>query len=121
MLEAMDELYLRIEKDGFPVAIIEGLIHNTKDYLHTHIKKATINYNQSGCPRVYIVCYSGGVRFDHFMESYQEWVREVDDVEILGYSRPDVPTGVRCLEGRYNHNGISGKLYLIGVNTPKKN
>lgn len=107
-------LDFRIEKDGKLVAIGEALIHDGQKNLHTHIRKAIINYNQSGCNKVFIISYFRNERFDQCWKNLSSWVRAVEGIRIkneiaTGYS------GIRCLGGTYDNDGISGVILFVGV------
>lgn len=105
-----------IDKNRIRVAIIEGLIHSTKDNLHRHIRKAIVNYNQSGCKRIYILCYSRNAKYDDFWNSCKDWASTTEGIEIWGEVKTHY-SGIKCVEGCYNNDGISGKIYIVGVNT----
>lgn len=107
-------LDFRIEKGGKLIAICEALIHKGKDTLLEHIRRATVNYNQSGCNRVYIISYFRNDRFEQCWKNLSSWAREAEGIAITneittGYS------GIRCLGGTYDNDGIGGDILFIGV------
>lgn len=109
------EVDIIIEKNKTDVALIEALNHGTKKYLHDHIVKAAVNYNQSGVKMVVILSYSRGMPYDKFWEDNQKWVSEAEGIKIWGSYHTEY-SGIQCLERQYDNNGIKGKLYLIGAN-----
>lgn len=54
------EVDLQICRDGFPIAMIEGLKVNSveRNYIQTHIDKVLTCYDPFGCPYAYIVIYA---------------------------------------------------------------
>ena len=111
------ELDLRIiDRDGFPEAICECLIHKDEKYLHEHISKVVYNYNQIGCKTVYIICYSRNKDYKRFWESFKNWVKKCELVS--GWEAEDTQKygGIRCAEGLFDCFGDTGIIHYIGVN-----
>ncbi len=108
------ELDIRINKNGIPVAIYEGLIHNGRDWLEKHIEKAIGKYNQSGCKAVFVVEFSRNKGFGRFWDDATETIDE-----YRGVSAKEENTGllgVKMLKGIFDWEGQNGDFYYIGVN-----
>ena len=112
--EKAGELDIRIEKDNIPVAIYEGLIHKDKQYLLTHIEKATNRYNQSGCRAVYIVEFSKNKGFNGFWGATMDILDEYQCVDVKETDSGLI--GVRIAKGTFGWQGDRGDFYYIGVN-----
>lgn len=108
------ELDIRINKDGIPLALFEGLIHKDKRYLYDHINKVIGRYNQSGCKEVYVVEYSNNKGFCSFWNGSIESVEEYPGIEISETNTNLM--GVKMLEGTFDWHGNRGRFYYIGVN-----
>lgn len=108
------ELDIRINHNGLPVAIYEGLIHDPKDYFYKHINKAIGNYNISGCRSVFIVVFCKNKRFGSFWDTVCEWIDEHPTVETK-----ELPTsllGIKYLKGTFDWDEQKGEFHCIGVN-----
>ena len=111
------ELDLRIiDREGFPEAICECLIHKDEKFLHEHIRKAVDNYNQIGCKNVYIICHSRNKDYKHFWESFKSWASNCKLVsgweeETQRYG------GIRCAVGVFDCYGEKGVVNFVGVKT----
>ena len=109
------ELDIRISKNGIPVAIYEGLLHDDKDWLNEHIDKAIGKYNQSGCKAVYIVEL---YRNERFGVSWNHSIRNiVKHPKIMSVKEENTDLlGVKMLKGTFDWEGQKGDFYYIGVN-----
>lgn len=110
------ELDIRISKNGIPVAIYEGLLHSTKQYLYDHIDKAIGKYNQSGCKTVYVVEFymneRFGVSWNHSCSNI------VQHSKIISVKEENTGLlGVKMLKGTLDWEGQKGDFYYIGVNS----
>lgn len=108
------ELDIRINKDGIPVAIFEGLKHKDKTWLYEHIVKAIGKYNQSGCKAVYVIEYSGNKGFGRFWDWAVENIEAYQGIEVDEENTGLL--GVRMLKGTFDWQGSKGDFYYIGVN-----
>ena len=108
------ELDIRISKNGIPVAIYEGLIHSTKQYLDDHIDKAIGKYNQSGCKSVFVVEFSRNKGFGGFWDNACDILEEHDKVSVKEENTGLL--GVKMLKGTFDWEGQEGNFYYIGVN-----
>ncbi|MDE7434752.1 MAG: hypothetical protein K2N01_02855 [Lachnospiraceae bacterium] len=72
------EVDLQICRDGFPIAMIEGLKVNSVDrnYIQTHIDKVLTCYDPFGCPYTYIVIYAKVKKFADFWTNCLNLIRE---------------------------------------------
>ena len=72
------EVDLQICRDGFPVAMIEGLKVNSVDrnYIQNHIDKVLTCYDPFGCPYTYVVIYSTAKKFAEFWVNCLNYIRE---------------------------------------------
>lgn len=72
------EVDLQICRDGFPVAMIEGLKVNSVDrnYIQTHIDKVLTCYDPYGCPYTYVVIYATAKKFADFWVNCLNYIRE---------------------------------------------
>lgn len=109
------EVDIRITKEGIPIAIYEGLIHNNKQYLFNHIDKAITRYNQSGCKAVYVVEFSSNVDFDRFWNNSKESVKEHEKINSIEEVTTEL-LGIKMLKGVFDWNQQKGDFYYIGVN-----
>lgn len=112
------ELDIRINKNGIPAAIYEGLIHKDKQYLYDHINKTIGKYNQSGCKAVYVVEFSRNKGFGGFWENACENIEEYDKVNVKEENTGLL--GVKMLKGSFDWEGQKGDFYYIGVNCHAK-
>lgn len=114
------EVDLIVYKDEIPVAIYEGLIHKSKEYLYDHIKKAIKcdKYNTSGCKTVYIVEYSRIKSFGTFWKWATDKVTNHPQITNCNEKETGV-NGVRMIKGNYIWEDRPADLYYIGVNCPK--
>ena len=112
------ELDIRINKNGIPVSIYEGLIHKDKQYLYDHINKAIGKYNQSGCKAVYVVEFSRNKGFGGFWDNACENIEEYDKVNVKEENTGLL--GVKMLKGTFDWEGQKGDFYYIGVNCHAK-
>ena len=108
------ELDIRVNKNGIPVAIYEGLIHSTKQYLIEHIDKAIGKYNQSGCKAVYVVEFSRNRGFGGFWDGATETIEENGKVSVNEENTGLL--GVKMLKGSFDWEGQKGDFFYIGVN-----
>ena len=108
------ELDIRITKGGIPIAILEGLIHKDRQYLHEHIQKATGRYNLSGCKDVFVIEYSRNKDFGRFWASAREILDGVQGVTLSEFDAGLL--GVRALRGTFAWGGACGALGYVGVN-----
>ena len=108
------ELDIRISRNGIPVAIYEGLIHQDRKWLETHIDKAIGKYNQSGCKSVYVVEFSRNKGFGGFWDKTCDILEEHSKVSIKEENTGLL--GVKMLNGTFDWNGQKGDFYYIGVN-----
>lgn len=109
------ELDIRINKNGIPVAIYEGLIHSTKQVLHEHIGKSIFRYNQSGCEAVYVVEFSKNDDYDRFWKNATANVREYSSLKRVEEENTGL-MGVRMLKGIFEWEKREGCFYYLGVN-----
>ena len=72
------EVDLQICRDGFPIAMIEGLKVNSVDrnYIQTHIDKVLTCYDPFGCPYTYVVIYATVKKFADFLVNCLKYIRE---------------------------------------------
>ena len=72
------EVDLQICREGFPVAMIEGLRVNSVDrnYIQTHIDKVLTCYDPFGCPYAYVVIYVTAKKFDDFWVNCLNYIRK---------------------------------------------
>lgn len=72
------EVDLQICRDGFPIAMIEGLKVNSVDrnYIQTHIDKVLTCYDPFGCPYIYVVIYATAKKFAEFWVKCLNYIRE---------------------------------------------
>lgn len=72
------EVDLQICRDGFPVAMIEGLKVNSVDrnYIRTHIDKVLTCYDPFGCPYTYVVIYATAKKFADFWVNCLNYIQE---------------------------------------------
>ncbi|MDE6014192.1 MAG: hypothetical protein K2H41_00630 [Acetatifactor sp.] len=72
------EVDLQICRDGFPVALIEGLKVNSvaRNYIQTHIDKVLTCYDPFGCPYIYVVIYVTAKKFAEFWANCLNYIRE---------------------------------------------
>ncbi len=109
------ELDIRINKNGIPVAIYEGLIHKNEKWLYSHIEKAIGKYNRSGCKTVYVVEFSKKTKFGAFWNSEVEKVKK--HPELCDIEEQDVGLlGVKKLIGHFKWEEQLGVFHFIGVN-----
>lgn len=108
------ELDIRINKNGIPVAIYEGLIHKDRDWLETHIEKAVGKYNQSGCKAVYVVEFSRNKGFGGFWDSACDILEQHGKVSVKEENTGLL--GVKMLRGSFDWEQQKGDFYYIGVN-----
>ena len=109
------ELDIRINKNGIPVAIYEGLIHKDRSWLYSHVEKAIGKYNQSGCKAVYVVEFSRNKGFGGFWDTAMENVDEHPKIQNI-VEVNTVLNGVKMLKGTFDWEGQQGDFYYIGVN-----
>lgn len=112
------ELDIRINKNGIPAAIYEGLIHKDKQYLYDHINKTIGKYNQSGCKAVYVVEFSRNKGFGGFWENTCKNIEEYNKVNVK--EEDTGLLGVKMLKGSFDWEGQKGDFYYIGVNCHAK-
>ena len=112
------ELDIRINRNGIPVAIYEGLIHRNTQYLYDHIKKAIEKYNLSGCSDVYVVEFSRNKGFGSFWDNACDTIEEYEGVNVN--EEQTGLLGVRLLKGSFGWEGRQGNFYYIGVNCYSK-
>lgn len=108
------EIDIRINKNGLPVAIYEGLIHKDKSWLNSHIDKAIGKYNGSGCKAIYVIEYSRNKGFGKFWDNTCDALGEYSGINVK-----EVNTGllgVRMMKGTFDWEGQKGDFYYIGVN-----
>ena len=108
------ELDIRINKNGIPVAIYEGLIHKDRVWLETHIDKAIGKYNTSGCKAVYVVEFSRNKGFGGFWDNACDILEEYGEVSVNEENTGLL--GVKMLKGTFDWEGQKGDFYYIGVN-----
>lgn len=108
------ELDIRINKNGIPVAIYEGLIHKDKQYLFDHVSKTIGKYNLSGCKAVYIIDFSRNKGFGGFWDGVMENLDEYEGISV--HEENTQLLGVRMLKGTFDWNNEKGNLFIIGVN-----
>lgn len=113
-----NELDIRINKNGIPVAIYEGLIHNSEQYLYNHIDKAIQKYNLSGCNAVYVVEFSKNKGFGGFWDNACDSIEKYDRVNVKEVNTELL--GVRLLNGTFEWEGKQGSFNYIGVNCYSK-
>ncbi len=72
------EVDLQICRDGFPIAIIEGLKVNSLDrnYIQNHIDKVLTCYDPFGCPYSYVVIYVTVKKFEDFWVNCLNYIRD---------------------------------------------
>lgn len=72
------EVDLQICRDGFPIAIIEGLKVNSLDrnYIQVHIDKVLTGYDPFGCPYSYVVIYATVKKFEDFWVNCLNYIRD---------------------------------------------
>lgn len=72
------EVDLQICRDGFPVAMIEGLKVNSvnRNYIQKHIDKVLTCYDPFGCPYTYVVTYTTAKKFSEFWVNCLSYIRE---------------------------------------------
>lgn len=72
------EVDLQICRDGFPVAMIEGLKVNSveRNYIQRHIDKVLTCYDPFGCPYTYVVIYAKVKEFADFWVKCLKYIRE---------------------------------------------
>lgn len=109
------ELDIRINKNGIPVAIYEGLIHKDRSWLYSHVEKAIGKYNQSGCKAVYVVEFSRNKGFGGFWDSAMENVDEHPKIQNIVEENTGL-LGVKMMKGTFDWEGQQGDFYYIGVN-----
>lgn len=123
--ERSGELDIQIRHNGKPICIYEGLKLSSIDSsaIHTHIAKATINYNPQGVKDVFVVAYAVNQqkRFGEFWQRYMEKVREyiADDVDYaITWDDEETDTGmsaIRVLHGVYKMDGVNHNVYATAV------
>ena len=108
------ELDIRINKNGIPVAIYEGLVHRDRYWLETHIDKAIGKYNTSGCKAVYVVEFSRNKGFGGFWDNACDILEDHGEVSVNEENTGLL--GVKMLKGTFDWKGQKGDFYYIGVN-----
>lgn len=108
------ELDIRINKDGIPVAIYEGLIHKDKDWMYKHIEKAIGKYNQSGCRAIYMVEFSRNKRFHSYWGYTLDNLDEHEDIK--GEEADTGVDGVKLFKGKIEYQDKNVDFYYFGVN-----
>ena len=109
-----NELDIRINKNGIPVAIYEGLIHKSEQYLIEHLDKAIGKYNLSGCKAIYVVEFSRNKGFGGFWDNVCDSIEKYNKVDVKEANTSLL--GVRLLQGTFEWEGRQGELYYLGVN-----
>lgn len=108
------ELDIRINKDGIPVAIYEGLIHKDKEWMFDHIDKAKGKYNQSGCRSIFMVDFSRNRRFNSYWGNTLDNLEEYEGIE--GIEANTGLNGVRLFKGTIKWQDQDADFYYFGVN-----
>lgn len=72
------EVDLQICKDGYPIAIIEGLKVSSvrREYIQGHIDKVLTCYDPFGCPYTYIIIYVTVKNFADFWVNCMDYIRD---------------------------------------------
>ncbi len=72
------EVDLQICREGFPIAMIEGLKVNSVDrnYIQTHMDKVLTCYDPFGCPYTYVIIYVTAKKFADFWMKCLSYIRE---------------------------------------------
>ena len=72
------EVDLQICREGFPIAMIEGLKVNSVDrnYIQTHMDKVLTCYDPFGCPYTYVIIYVTAKKFADFWMKCLNYIRE---------------------------------------------
>lgn len=119
------EVDIQIRHNGKPICIYEGLKLSSVDRaaIHSHIAKATINYNPQGVKDVFVVAYAVNQQkhFGEFWQRYMEKVREynADDVDYaITWDDEETDTGmsaIRVLHGVYKMDGVDHNVYATAV------
>lgn len=99
----LGELDIRINKNGIPVVIYEGLIHKDRDWLKRHISKAIGKYNQSGCKAVYVVEFSRNKGFGGFWDGVTVILDEYSGINVKEENTDLL--GVRMLKRTFDWEG----------------
>ncbi|MCI9150113.1 MAG: hypothetical protein HFI42_06355 [Lachnospiraceae bacterium] len=72
------EVDIQICREGFPIAMMEGLRVTSVDrnYIQTHIDKVLTCYDPFGCPYTYVIIYATVKKFADFWAKCLNYIRE---------------------------------------------
>lgn len=105
------DILVSTKKEGLPIAIVEALILKSVDKksLKTHIDKALVNYNPTGCKMTVIVIYSRAADFASLVTSLDGYLKTYEYPYDVNKGFEDIDTGFS--ESRH------WKLNLVRSNT----
>lgn len=113
------EVDILIKDENMPITLVEAMKLKSidKKYIGNHIEKI-FKYDTLGYGEIFLVSYIETKDFDLFWDKYKEYVCKYDhEFRVIGWSGSGMKQypELRSIVVEYNRNGISTKLYHIGV------
>lgn len=110
------------DKDNFPLSIFEAFVIDSisSDYITTHLRKLSENYDSNGLKNNYAVIYAKHSDFDIFWQRYKNFVPKIDfEHKIISNQIDDITsrypqlTGIRIGLTKHLNRSYSIQIYHI--------